>query len=348
MSLYALPKAAAGADRLVCPRTNTVIGPLPVTGWSYSWSPSTLLSSSTASRPTVTNVPVGYLQDYVLTVTTAQGCEKRDTIRITARDITPLMAATNAGADKTVCSGVSTTLGTSSFAGMTYTWSPFSALNNRFLSMPTHLFNSTSSTSATGTNYIMLVRDANNCVWRDTAKVTTNPLPAAIRVNAGTDQTIVQGGSVAIGGANPISGLTYAWTPSTGLNSATIAKPTANPTTTTEYIITVSNTFGCSRADTMLLTVIPIKEGVPVSGLTVSAYPNPATEVLHLVSNRVITSEVKLHIYDEIGREVDARSFSLNDAILNEELNVSKLAKGVYTVRVNTSEGELVFKVVKE
>lgn len=349
VNLNSLPNALAGADRLVCPGGNTLVGPAAVTGWTYSWAPSSLLSSTTVSRPTVLNIPVGFNQNYVLTVTNAQGCSKTDTVNVAAHDLSALQSATNAGSDATVCSGVSAQLGSAATAGFTYTWTPFAALSNRFAPNPIHLFNSPSSTAATTTNYILTVRQTGTgCTWKDTTVVVTNPLPAAIRVNAGADQTILQGASTTIGGANAVTGLTYSWSPVTGLSNPNIAKPSASPTTTTTYTLTVSNAFGCNRTDNMLLTVVPVRSGDKGDALNVVAYPNPVKEVLHLQADAVLSGKVSVLLLNELGQQVLAKELQLTESVLNEDLNVSMLAPGIYTVAVRTEAGEFVFKVVKE
>jgi len=84
------------------------------------------------------------------------------------------------------------------------------------------------------------------------ASLTVNPLPVA---NAGPDKNICKGDSTRIGTA-AISGNTYSWSPSTGLDSSTIAQPKASPARDTTYILTVTDTStGCKNADTVKVTV---------------------------------------------------------------------------------------------
>ena len=71
---------------------------------------------------------------------------------------------------------------------------------------------------------------------------------ATLVVNAGEDKTIrhpKSGGTTQIGGAQTASGgmplYSYSWTPTTGLDDATVANPTATPTATTTYTITVTD-----------------------------------------------------------------------------------------------------------
>lgn len=351
VNLYALPtsNASAGPDRLVCPGNNALIGPTSVTGWTYVWTPATLLSSATASRPTVSNVPVDYNQNYVLTVTSSQGCTSKDTVNVSAHNVTALNAVRNAGADAAVCSGLPLPIGTAATPGYAYTWSPSASLDNRFAANPVHLFNNTSSTAASTTNYTRTVADnLTGCTVRDTVVVTTNPLPGPIRVNAGADQTIVQGGQTVIGGVNAVAGLTYSWSPATGLNNPALAKPTANPTTTTTYTITVTNSFACSRADNMLLTVNPVRMGVFTDKVEIVAYPNPVKDILSLRTTAAMTGAISLSLVNTLGQTVMEREITLLDTLLETEFDLSRLAPGAYSILLHTGEGEEVIKFVKE
>jgi len=76
-------------------------------------------------------------------------------------------------------------------------------------------------------------------------------LPTA---DAGANDTICAGTSTQL---NATGGGTYAWSPSTGLSSATIANPIASPAATTTYTVTVTGTCG-NATDTVVLTVNPL------------------------------------------------------------------------------------------
>lgn len=53
-------------------------------------------------------------------------------------------------------------------------------------------------------------------------------------------------------------GTHYSWTPAIGLNNSDIANPVATPATTTKYYVTVSNDDGCSKEDSVNITVNPL------------------------------------------------------------------------------------------
>ena len=82
-----------------------------------------------------------------------------------------------------------------------------------------------------------------------------------LTANAGTDTSVIcAGDSVIIGGSPTASGgngiYTYSWTPSAGLNDTTLANPTASPSDTTTYIVTVTDSNGCIATDSMKLSVL--------------------------------------------------------------------------------------------
>ena len=69
----------------------------------------------------------------------------------------------------------------------------------------------------------------------------------------GTIDGILNNWSITFNQTHTIS---YFWTPTTGLSCSNCPNPTASPTTTTEYIVNMSDNFGCAKADTVTVNVI--------------------------------------------------------------------------------------------
>jgi gliding motility-associated-like protein len=81
-----------------------------------------------------------------------------------------------------------------------------------------------------------------------------------IDAEAGKDTAICLGNSITIGRVTS-PGLTYSWQPATGLSNSTIAQPIATPTLTTTYYLTASLIGGCSKLDTVTITVVNANAG---------------------------------------------------------------------------------------
>src|ERR1035441_8156034 len=70
----------------------------------------------------------------------------------------------------------------------------------------------------------------------------------------------VSAGSGVLIGASPVatggSGTyTYSWSPSTGLSAVNVANPTATPTSTTPYTVTVTDSVGCTAISSVTVGV---------------------------------------------------------------------------------------------
>jgi gliding motility-associated-like protein len=71
-------------------------------------------------------------------------------------------------------------------------------------------------------------------------------------VEAGTDQFICYGQTVQL---HSQGGVTYAWTPATGLSDPARPDPTASPEVTTDYIVKVMDASGCSDTASVKITL---------------------------------------------------------------------------------------------
>jgi len=97
----------------------------------------------------------------------------------------------------------------------------------------------------------------------DTVVVNSINMP----VDAGPYTPICLGSSTTLNAA--AGGLSYSWSPATGLSDPNIANPVASPGTTTTYTVTVTGAFGCMGSDTVTVGVNPaplVDAGFP-SGL---------------------------------------------------------------------------------
>lgn len=210
---------------------------LTATGAStYSWTPATGLSSTTGAV-VVANPSVN--TTYTITGTNTNGCTNTVTAQVTVNPL-PIIIATSG----TICIGQQTVALTAS-GGVTYSWTPATGLS--------------ATTGATvnasplvTTTYSVGGINANGCANYTTTTVTVKPLPVLSANNA----TICIGQQTATITAN--GGVTYSWTPATGLSATTGSVVNANPTTSTTYSIGGVGANGCLNYTTSIVTVKPL------------------------------------------------------------------------------------------
>jgi hypothetical protein len=224
------------------------IGEAPVAGFTYAWSPTPGLNFTNISNP-IAN-PSSTTTYTVTKTDTSSGCSNTDTVRVTVNN-TAVVA--NAGDDFTKsCAFFSSgkQIGVASEFGFTYSWSPALGLNDINIGNP---FANPAST----TSYVVTKTNTNSgCSDTDTVTVTVNN--AAFDANAGdaftkTCSAFPNGKQI---GAASETGFTYLWSPAEGLSDINISNPTANPSSTTTYVVTKTNTSsGCRYTNNVTVTV---------------------------------------------------------------------------------------------
>ena len=230
--VYPLPTANAGPDKTICPGTSTTL--TGAGGGAYSWQPATGLSNPGVFNPVASPAQT---TTYTLTVTDANGCTDTDEATIT---VTPGPTA-NAGPDKTICPGTSTTLTGS--GGGAYSWQPATGLSNPGIHNPV-------ASPAQTTTYTLTVTDANGCADTDEVAVTI------FYADAGTDAEVCLGASTRLRGS---PGAGHSWSPADGLSDPAVADPVASPAQTTTYTLFVAHADGgCSATDEVTVTVHPL------------------------------------------------------------------------------------------
>lgn len=197
--------------------------------YNYSWTPITGLSDPNSANPVVT---ASVSMWYYLTVSSPNGCAPSvyDSIFINVLSL-PLPVA-NGGANQSICFGSTTTL--TATGGASYLWSPGGATTGTISISP----------QATS-NYIVFVTDTNGCGNSDTVSVIVYP---ALNANAGQDQSICIGAAATL---NASGGTFYQW--SNG--GSTTGSIIVTPNSTTNYILLVSDSIGCTDNDTVAVVV---------------------------------------------------------------------------------------------
>jgi gliding motility-associated-like protein len=259
--------ADAGLDKTTCSNVGVAIGTgTAIAGTTYAWTPATGLSSASVLTPTVTLpnlTSAAITQRYVLLATTTNGCFQRDTVLVT---INPAAVAV-AGANRAVCSGLTTTLGTTAVTGYTYSWSPATGLSSSTVANPTFTLTNTTATP-NPIVFTLTATTANGCVATSTVTVTVNPAAGA---NAGANAAVCDGKRITLG-TPALAGYTYSWSPATNLSSATAAQPvltgvnTGTTPLTVTYTLTATTANGCVSTSPVVVTINPRPAAEAITG----------------------------------------------------------------------------------
>lgn len=232
VTVHPLPQANAGNDTSLC--LNESVQLHASGGVIYSWTGSNL-SCQNCANPVASPIQT---TTYVVNVTDTYGCQNIDSVTV---EVNSLPNA-GAGQDQGICVGDSAQL--SATGGLTYLWSgPSLSCTN--CADP-------NASPATTTIYTVIVTDGNGCQDADNTVITVSSPPLA---NAGTNQSICQNDSVQLGASG---GASYSWSPTQGLSDPFVADPIAFPLSDQIYVVTVTNQFGCSSKDSVIITVHPL------------------------------------------------------------------------------------------
>jgi gliding motility-associated-like protein len=231
LTVLASPAIIKSNDTMVC------IGkPVPISvsgGIKYLWTPSAGLSNSTAANTVAT---VNSNTTYKVLVTGSNGCKMMDSIRI---DVTPLPIFAISPTFASICIG--DTIPVIASGGDSYQWIEGIIGNSSM--------NSISPMS--NTTYKVKISDS-TCEVTDTLSTTVrvNSLPT-ITLNKSNNLDCFFGKAQLIA----TGGIKYLWSPSATLSNANVSNPVASPVTTTSYLVRVTNTAGCSKVDSIEVTV---------------------------------------------------------------------------------------------
>ncbi|MFT6849938.1 MAG: hypothetical protein ACJATA_000744 [Sphingobacteriales bacterium] len=259
-------KVDAGRDYEICEGDQVTIGESPVAfdGYdpvTFNWSNPGFVSNQ--------ETPVASPNQsatYTVTATDRYGCSDSDKMRVNVYQ-NPLVSL---GSDQTFCDGIpvsgvvigSNTAVIGGSGNYDLEWVPSDWIN------PSDLQSMEATTFPEATiAYTLIVKDHNNgnrtCVAKD--EVTIN-VGAMQKADAGDEQTVCLGEPITIGANDQKFGLTYSWSPATGLSNANSPTTTANPTITTIYTLTISGQ-ACTSTDEVLVIVnpLPIAEAGPTA-----------------------------------------------------------------------------------
>ncbi len=210
-------------------------------GASYTWSPATGLNNAFISSPLAT--PDSSIT-YTVHVTSSSGCSWSDSVHIEVSEVNADMTFSgNVG-----CAPVTvqfTDLSSSTVPIASWTWD-FGDGNTSSLQNPSHTFTSVGIFTVN-----LTIETTAGCL--DTVSKTVETSSPSVVADAGSDVTICSGDTTALTGSG---GVTFSWSPSSSLSNANIANPSAFPSSTTIYVLTVFDSIGCADTDDVTVTVL--------------------------------------------------------------------------------------------
>ncbi len=292
--------------------------------------------NSTQKNPTHTYTQAGFY-DIMLVVNDPTSCNLTDTI---IKQIAILADTSYKLTNEIICQQNSLQIGITPFSdpSITYTWSPSTGLSD------TSVANPIASPTQT-TNYILLISNG-NCTDTLYQTVFVNSIidPSLLNLYADLD-TIFKGESTQLH-LSPSSGYVYLWTPSSSLNSANIANPTATPEVTTKYIVSIqdSSSSACELTDTITIVVVEFDCKDPYIFVPSAFSPNGdgSNDVLYVRGNFI--AELYLTIYNRWGEEV----FSTTDQTKGWDGTYKGMpadpAVFVYYIKAKCVDGQEYFK----
>ncbi len=263
-SVYAAPVGGPGQ---VCigqtiTLTNTVTGGV--------WSTSNASVAPVSSTGVVTGISGG-TANITYSVTNVCGTDYKY-VTVTVNAATSLPAITGSLA---ICNGLSGTL-TNGVTGGTWSVATPSVAS---VGIGTGIL---TGLSAGTTNVTYTYTNAFGCTSSSTAVATVNPVPSAATSPTGTI-TVCGGYTTTINATPVVSGNTYQWA-----DGATVLPGATNAVFTTtsagSYVVTITNTFGCSATSSPVVvsidpspTVTPAVSVLSGSGTSICSSPVPVT-----------------------------------------------------------------------
>jgi gliding motility-associated-like protein len=197
----------------------------------------------------------------------------------------------------------------------------------------------------TKSNYTIILRttDAGGLSFDKTVNISIAEAPKLFGIanQPGNKKSAASGGNVTISkgysvnlnlsGSNIVS---YNWSPSTGLNSTNISNPTANPTKTTTYTVTVTNAQGIST--TLYITVTVIEDFNITPNNVISPNGDGVNDVW-VIENLSTYPNNEVKIFDKAGRVIyNIKNYQNN---WNGQLNGELLHDGAYYYIINLGAG---------
>jgi hypothetical protein len=244
VTVNALPTATItpATATTFCQGGSVVLNANTGTGLSYQWR----LNGNPISGATSSSYTANASGSYSVVVTNASTCSATSTATVVTVNALPVASISPNGLVE-ICQGQSIAL--TANGGVSYLWST---------GAPTQ-----SITVNTEALYTVTVTDINGCTDTESQFVKVNQLPNVAVNNA----SICLGQSAIL---TATGGLTYVWSPVTGLSATTGSTVSSSTTSTTVYTVIGTGANGCTNSATATVTVnaLPTATITPATATT--------------------------------------------------------------------------------
>lgn len=163
-----------------------------------------------------------------------------------------------------------------------------------------------------------------------------------------TDTTIVRGSSLELGSGTEIFGgsgkYQYHWTPTSGLSDSTLLHPVATPADTTLYVLTVTDSNGCSFSLPYKVNVRKKMVGtlpVPASpSLQAVLFPNPNKGTFRVKLTGESFPKIDMILYSGTGEQLMKQTIRGFTGEHTESFRL-QLAGGSYSLHILAGNEEI-------
>lgn len=312
-------------------------------GTTYVWSGPNGFTG-TGSSVSISSATTAASGIYYVTVSNSTGCStvKSRTVTVNANPVA------TAGSNSPVCAGSNINL--TSSGGTSYSWNgpgSFSA----GIQNPVR----TGATAAMGGLYTVTVTGSGGCTATANTSVsvtTCGGTPLVVQsysITQNSSTTSLGNGSITLNvtGGVPCSGTSaynYAWSPATGILTATGTTATYSYLVGGTYMVTITDCGGNSIVQTYIVPETSRGFGfktnaTPFDGL--SAAPNPTSGYANVSFTSLKAEEMKLSVYSTEGKAVMElfNSITEPDVEYNYLLDTNPLPPGIYYLVLESASG---------
>jgi hypothetical protein len=279
-------------------------------GSAYAWSTGDTTQTITVGNGT-----------YTVSVDDGSGCFSLDTVVVS---LAPSVTIIGNGS---FCQQSGDTL-TANIAPGTYQWSVGATSQTIIVSQPGI--------------YSVTVTDSYGCTSEDTFSVVMLPSPSAAFSftvgGAGVNYTFTD-----LSTGSPTS---YAWNFGDG-NTSTVANPSHTYAGTGNYTVTLIVTNVCGSDTTTQLLLVTDVAG-SLAGASIQVMPNPASNFFAFEVTGMAAGELQVEMMDLQGRVCQTWQYNEVTAGISQNVDASKLAKGVYFLRFRAADRMEMRRVVLE